>query len=154
MTESVLRLVDNLGITFGFALLFAAAGIVGSAACLAWRPDHRDGWVEAAERSDRLAGMTVGEFFRRVTLQTRQGKLFLWLSAANLALAAALPLLPEKAQDNPMAPFLWFWPLFLFIYHLFAFWKFGSGWFSLFILSMMALIPGWNIVVVTLLGIR
>jgi hypothetical protein len=104
-----------------------------------------DPWLERADRADQMARMTVAEFFHRVTLGTNQGRLFLWLSAANLALAAALPLLGEKSAASPMAPFLWFWPLFLFIYHIFSFWKFGSSWFGMVMLSVMALIPAWRV---------
>jgi hypothetical protein len=154
MADGLLRFVDNLGVTFGFALAIAAGCVVGTAACLAWPADHPGGWTRDEARKDGMQRMTVGEFFHRVTLRTRQGKLFLLLSAANLALAAAVPFLPEKARAGEMAPFLWFWPLFLFIYHVATFWKFGSSWFSLFVLSIAAMLPAWKMFVVDLLGIR
>ena len=159
MTESVLRFVDNLGITFGFALLMTAGFVIGSFVWFGWGPGHpvvrppNDPWLERGDRADQMARMTVGEFFRRVTLGTNQGRLFLWLTAGNLALAAALPFLTERAK---LADTIWLavWPLFLFFYHIVTFWKFGSSWFSMVMLSVMALIPGWKILVVDALGIR
>jgi hypothetical protein len=109
---------------------------------------------ERADRSDQMARMSVSEFFQRVTLHTNQGRLFLWLCAANLALAALLPFLDARIAAHPMRPVLWFYPLFLFIYHIGTFWKFGSSWFSMVMLSVMGLIPAWKILVVDLLRIR
>jgi hypothetical protein len=151
MIDTLLGFIDNLGVSYSFILPASAGFAIGSAVWFGWGPGHpvprtpREPWDDRADRGDQMARMTVTEFFQRVTLGTNQGRLFLWLSAANLALAAALPAFDEKRAASPMAPFLWFWPLLLFVYHILSFYKFGSSWFSMVMLSVVALIPGWRI---------
>jgi hypothetical protein len=152
MTESLLRFVDNLGVSYGLVLLAATGFVIGSIVWFVWGAGIPKDLVFEAYGAQR---MDIREFLTRVTLRSTQGRLFLVASAANIALAAAIPFLGDRIRDP--AGMIWLaalWPLFLFVLHAIWFVRFGVTWFSTVILSAFALLPAWRILVADLLGIR
>lgn len=147
MTQGILGFIDNLGITPGFALLIGIGFVIGTVVWKIWGP----GWIPA-EGGD-LGRMSVGEFASRVTLHSTQGRLVLWASAGNLALAAAIFLfaIPDRTGIGTVAVF---YPLFLFFMHAGYFMKYGSSWFSMGALSTLALFPAWKVLVFENFGLR
>jgi hypothetical protein len=152
MTDSVLRFIDNLGISYGFALLMAAGFAIGTIVWFVWGAGMPRDLVFERYGASRL---DIREFLTRVTLRSTQGKLFVMASAANLALAAAIPFLGDRVRDP--AGMVWLaalWPLLLFVLHAAWFVRFGVTWFSTVILSAVALMPAWRVLVTDLIGIR
>ena len=139
MTEAVLRFIDNSGISHAYLLVLAAGFVLGTIAWFAWGAGRilpEDG------PHKRDANMRVSEFLERLTLHSTHGRLFLWSSAANLALAAALPFLGGRLPDaTVLAAWAALWPLFLFIYHLTIVVRYGSTWLTAVLLATVALTP-------------
>jgi hypothetical protein len=152
MTDAVLGFIDNLGITYAFALLAIAGFAVGSAVWFAWGPGLARDLVFQPDGAGR---MDIREFLTRVTLRTTQGRLFLAASAANLLLAAALPFMGDRVRDPiGMAWVTAFFPVFLFVMHCALFLRIGVTWFTTVMLTMFALLPAWKIFVIDIFGIR